>query len=364
LVRCIKIPITSEDPQSYGFPEPEPGKAVIWNAGGDALENSNDNPDDILPAALAAQAEALANATAAANYAAALKGTSVTSLAIATGSKVFTTQTGKQFNTGQFVIASSAANAANYMWGQITSYSGSTLTVNVITTGGSGTLADWNIAVSGERGAAGVGNALTSGNLSQFAATTSAQLAGVISNETGSGSLVFATSPTLVTPLLGTPTSGDLLNCVSAGYSSNSFVRVNSGNGYGSTNNKIRRFSVTESSGGSDITYADSAADGASFTINTNGLYEISFTEYYSAGNGPTPGISVNSNQLTTIYPSITASHKIGIAYTHNSIGGNSGVVGPTRLVRLVAGDVIRPHTDGVAGSTDARTEFYIRRVA
>lgn len=39
--------------------------------------------------------------------------------------------------------------------------------------------------------------------LSQFAATTSAQLASVISDETGSGALVFGTSPTLVTPTLG-----------------------------------------------------------------------------------------------------------------------------------------------------------------
>ncbi len=53
----------------------------------------------------------------------------------------------------------------------------------------------------------------TADNLSVFAATTSAQLAGVISDETGSGALVFATSPTLVTPLLGTPTSGTLTNC-------------------------------------------------------------------------------------------------------------------------------------------------------
>lgn len=49
--------------------------------------------------------------------------------------------------------------------------------------------------------------ALTTGNLSQFAATTSAQLAGVISDETGSGALVFATSPTLVTPVLGVATA-------------------------------------------------------------------------------------------------------------------------------------------------------------
>ena len=44
------------------------------------------------------------------------------------------------------------------------------------------------------------GVALTSGTLAQFAATTSAQLAGVISDETGSGALVFANSPTLTTP--------------------------------------------------------------------------------------------------------------------------------------------------------------------
>lgn len=55
--------------------------------------------------------------------------------------------------------------------------------------------------------------ATTSNTLGDFAATTSAQLAGVISDETGSGALVFATSPTFVTPLLGTPTSGTLTNC-------------------------------------------------------------------------------------------------------------------------------------------------------
>lgn len=49
-------------------------------------------------------------------------------------------------------------------------------------------------------------------HLGNFAATTSAQLAGVISDETGSGALVFATSPTLVTPALGTPSSVTLTN--------------------------------------------------------------------------------------------------------------------------------------------------------
>jgi hypothetical protein len=47
------------------------------------------------------------------------------------------------------------------------------------------------------------GVALTSNPLSQFASTTSAQLAGVISDETGSGNLVFSISPTFT----GTPSA-------------------------------------------------------------------------------------------------------------------------------------------------------------
>src|SRR5688572_17319383 len=59
---------------------------------------------------------------------------------------------------------------------------------------------------------AGGGDALVSDTLAQFAATTSAQLAGVITDETGSGALVFATSPTLTTPALGTPSAAVLTN--------------------------------------------------------------------------------------------------------------------------------------------------------
>lgn len=67
------------------------------------------------------------------------------------------------------------------------------------------------VAASGGGG----GDALTTQPLSQFAATTSAQLAGVISDETGTGSLVFANSPTLVTPNLGTPSAINLTNATS-----------------------------------------------------------------------------------------------------------------------------------------------------
>ncbi len=53
----------------------------------------------------------------------------------------------------------------------------------------------------------GGGDALVANPLSQFAATTSAQLAGVLSDETGTGLAVFNDSPTLITPALGTPSA-------------------------------------------------------------------------------------------------------------------------------------------------------------
>lgn len=52
--------------------------------------------------------------------------------------------------------------------------------------------------------------ALLSNNLGSFASTTSAQLASVISDETGTGALVFATSPTLTTPNIGAATGTSL----------------------------------------------------------------------------------------------------------------------------------------------------------
>jgi hypothetical protein len=51
-------------------------------------------------------------------------------------------------------------------------------------------------------------------NVATFLGTpTSANLASAVTDETGSGALVFATSPTLVTPVLGTPSSGTLTSC-------------------------------------------------------------------------------------------------------------------------------------------------------
>ena len=54
---------------------------------------------------------------------------------------------------------------------------------------------------------------LATGVATFLGAPSSANLAAVLTDETGTGANVFATSPTLVTPILGTPASGTLTNC-------------------------------------------------------------------------------------------------------------------------------------------------------
>lgn len=130
---------------------------LVGAASSSAADAAASAADAAASAAQAAASEiaAAASVTAAAGYAAALSSTSTTSLTIGTGAKTFTTQASKQYTAGQYLIASSAASALNFMHGTVTSYSGTTLIMNITDIGGSGTLADWNISISGTQGATG-----------------------------------------------------------------------------------------------------------------------------------------------------------------------------------------------------------------
>ena len=85
--------------------------------------------------------------------------TSVSSVAIATGSKTFTTNLSNistAFTVGTRIRVAYVTTPANYMEGVITSFSGTTLVVNVDSIGGSGTYANWTISVAGIQGSNGV----------------------------------------------------------------------------------------------------------------------------------------------------------------------------------------------------------------
>lgn len=68
------------------------------------------------------------------------------------------------------------------------------------------------IMIGGGAGAAPSTTTTATGMLTFLGTPSSANLAATVTDETGSGALVFATSPTFTTPVLGTPTSVTLTN--------------------------------------------------------------------------------------------------------------------------------------------------------
>lgn len=120
--------------------------------------------------------------------------------------------TGLGANVGTFLATPSSANLASAVsdetgTGSLVFSNSPTLVTPALGTPSSGTLTNCSGLPVG--GVSGLGT-----NIATFLATpSSANLAAAVTDETGSGALVFATSPTLVTPALGTPSSGVLTNC-------------------------------------------------------------------------------------------------------------------------------------------------------
>jgi len=129
-------------------------------------------------------------------------------------------------------------------------------------------------------------------------------------------------------------------------------VYLQDGNGHGSTNNKIRRFTTTQINTGTSITYADSATLGATFTINQTGIYHISYGDIHTADVNNALGISVNSNQLTTSISAITLAHVAMLMYT----AGNGIMITGSTTLNLTSTDIVRAHTDGSINGVDRRT--------
>lgn len=180
--------------------------------------------------------------------------------------------------------------------------------------------------------------ATTSNKLSDFAATTSAELAGVISDETGSGALVFGTSPTLTTPNIGVAT-GTTLSLTAD--SNQIILNSDEGSGYtmtitgtatGSaktitlpdatgtvalTANKLSVFAATTSAELAGV-ISDETGSGALVFANTPTL----ITPNIGVATGTSLNLTANSNQIvldsddgsgftTTITDSATAARVI-----------------------------------------------------
>ena len=176
------------------------------------------------------------------------------------------------------------------------------------------------------------------------------RIVGIVKNTQATAG-TYATAPSLVQ---GT---GGMVNKI---INSTAMVRLNTANGYGSTNTVIRRFTNVVNNQGSDITYTDSATLGSSFTINVNGVYSISYSDTFNAPSAC--GISLNSSQLTTGINSINVSDILTVNLANNT---TFSLTQSSWTGYLLKGSVIRPHAQGaVTGLSPNTTQLTIARVA
>ena len=141
---------------------------------------------------------------------------------------------------------------------------------------------------------------------------------------------------------------------------SDSSVRVDTANGYGSTGTKIRRFSNVRDNIGTDITYnpnGDESVNGASFRVNSSGIYNISYSDNFSGATQI--GLSKNASSLTTDIDTIAASERLAISIT--SAANHSETVSWQGY--LTSGDIIRAHAAGTTTGVAARCHFTISKV-
>ena len=168
-------------------------------------------------------------------------------------------------------------------------------------------------------------------DVATFLATpSSANLASAVTDETGSGALVFATSPTLVTPALGTPSSGTLTNCT--------FPTLNQNTtGSAATLTTGRTIAIT-----GDLAYTSPSFDGSSNVTAAGTLATVNS----NVGSFTNASVTVNAKGLVTAASSGTAPVT---SVTGTSPVASSGGATPAISLSAGYGDTLNPYASKTA---------------
>ena len=191
------------------------------------------------------------------------------------------------------------------------------------------------------------------GDLSQFAATTSAQLAGVISDETGTGNLVLNTSPIFATAVNTSSTSFNVFNTNATtinAFGAGTDIGIGASTGTTTINNDLEVTGNLQIGGLSDL-----SVSGGTFTLANTGATTVNaFGEATAINMGAATGtfnianattlldgnLIVNGNTIDTDETGVFNLLKDNVTTLAMAQAATEIVVGDTKAAADLAGDL------------------------
>jgi hypothetical protein len=170
----------------------------------------------------------------------------------------------------------------------------------------SGALTANALVIGGGAGVAPSTTTTATGALTFLGTPTSANLASMVTDETGSGALVFANSPTLVTPALGTPASGNLSGCTADGTNEVGFKNI-------PQNSQSAAYTLVLADAGKHILHPSTDANARTFTIpaNSSVAYPIGTAITFVNMTSQVVTIAITSDTLTLSPAGTTGSRSL-----------------------------------------------------
>jgi hypothetical protein len=137
-------------------------------------------------------------------------------------------------------------------------------------------------------------------------------------------------------------------------------VELQLGNGSGATRTSIRRWQNVIENVGTDITYTDSATNGAEFLINVSGNYAISWTARFSGG----VDLCLTRNQVTDFTAACNGVTSFStIVFASGTTSGGASTETVSKTYYFTAGTIIRALAVGTDDASNWHNRFSIVRV-
>ena len=290
-------------------------------------------------------------------------------LPVSNGGTGATTLTGVVKGTGTSALTAGNVNLASEVTGTLpvaNGGTGATTLTGVLKGNGTSavTASNVNLAseVTGTLPVANGGTGITSlgAGVATFLGTpSSANLAAAVTDETGSGALVFATSPALTTPNLGTPSAATLTNATGLpidGGTTGTLPVTRGGTGQTSYLNGELLIGNTT---GNTLTKATLTAGSGIAITNGSGSISIAAT----GGGGTVTSVAATVPSFLSISGSpITTSGTLALSYSGTALPVANGGTGATTLTGIVKGNgtgaftAVTAPTGAIVGTTDTQT--------